>query len=52
MTRCRIPQFCERYKEGIGICDLKSKKILARSIKGKTFVFTFIKTIVVLFGKQ
>ena len=33
MTRCRVPEFCERYKIDIGIYDLKSKRILPRSVK-------------------
>ena len=33
MTRCRIPEFCERYKIDIGIYDLNSKRILPRSVK-------------------
>ena len=33
MTRCRIPEFCERYKIDIGIYDLKSKRILPRTVK-------------------
>ena len=35
MTRCRIPEFCERYKIDIGIDDLNSKKILRRTVKQK-----------------
>ena len=33
MTRCRIPEFCERYKIDIGIYDPKSQSILPRSVK-------------------
>ena len=33
MTRCRIPEFCERYKIDIGIYDLNSKRILPRTVK-------------------
>ena len=33
MTRCRIPEFCERYKIDIEIHDLKGKKILPRTVK-------------------
>ena len=32
MTRCRIPDFCERYKIDIGIYDAKSKRILPRNV--------------------
>ena len=39
MIRCRIPQFFERYKEGIGICNPKGKRILARSVKEKNMCF-------------
>ena len=35
MTRCRIPEFCERYKIDIGIYDLNSKRILPRTVKQK-----------------
>ena len=28
MARCRIPEFCKRYKKDIGIYDLNSKRIL------------------------
>ena len=31
MTRCRIADFCERYKTDIGIYDPKSKRILPRN---------------------
>ena len=33
MTRCRIPEFCERYKIDIGIYDLNSGRILPRTVK-------------------
>ena len=33
MSRCRIPEFCERYKIDIGIYDLNSKRILRRTVK-------------------
>ena len=33
MTRCRIPEFSERYKIDIGIDDRKSKRILPRNVK-------------------
>ena len=33
MTRCRTPDFCERYKIDFGMYDLKSKRILPRSAK-------------------
>ena len=33
MTRCRIPDFCERYEMYIGIYDPKSKTILPRNVK-------------------
>ena len=52
MTRCRIPEFCKRYKIDIGIYDLNSKRILPRSVKQKTFVYTFTETINVLFGRK
>ena len=32
-TRCRIPKFCERHKVDIDIYDLKSKRVLPRSVK-------------------
>ena len=35
MARCRIPEFCKRYKIDIGIYDLNSKRILSRSVKQK-----------------
>ena len=35
MSRCRIPEFCERYKIDIGIYDLNSKRILPRTVKQK-----------------
>ena len=31
MTRCRIPEFCERYKIDTGIYEIKCKRILPRS---------------------
>ena len=33
MTRCKIPDFCERYKIDIGIYDLNSKRTLPRTVK-------------------
>ena len=33
ITRCRIPEFCERYKIDIGIYDLNSGRILPRTVK-------------------
>ena len=33
LTRCKIPDFRERYKKDIGIYDDKSKRILHRSVK-------------------
>ena len=35
MTRCRIPEFCERYKIDIGIYDLNNGRILSRTVKQK-----------------
>ena len=35
MRRCRIPEFCKRYKIDIGIYDLNSKRILPRTVKQK-----------------
>ena len=35
MSRCRIPEFCKRYKIDIGIYDLNSKRILPRTVKQK-----------------
>ena len=35
MNRCRIPDFCKRYKIDIGIYDLNSKRILPWSVKQK-----------------
>ena len=35
MTRCRIPEFCKRYKIDIGIYDLNSKRILPWTVKQK-----------------
>ena len=33
MARCRIPEFCKRYKIDIGIYDLNSKRILPWTVK-------------------
>ena len=33
MTRCRVPDFCERSKIDIGTYDPKSKRILPRNVK-------------------
>ena len=35
MPRCRIPEFCKRYKIDIGIYDLNKQRILARTVKQK-----------------
>ena len=33
MTRCSIPKFCERFEIEVGIHDVKSKRILHRTVK-------------------
>ena len=33
MTRCRIPEFCKRYKIDVEIHDFRGKRILLRSVK-------------------
>ena len=33
MTRCRTPEFCERYKIDFGIFDVNRKRILPRIVK-------------------
>ena len=33
MPRCRIPEFCKRYKIDIGIYDLNNQRILPRTVK-------------------
>ena len=33
MTRCRIPEFCNRYKIDIGVYDLNNQRILPRTVK-------------------
>ena len=33
MSRCRIPEFCNRYKIDIGIYDLNKQRILPRTVK-------------------
>ena len=35
MSRCRIPEFCNRYKIDIGIYDLNSKRVLPWTVKQK-----------------
>ena len=35
MTRCRIPEFCKRYKIDIGIYNLNNKRILPQTVKQK-----------------
>ena len=35
MARCRIPEFCKRYKIDIGIYDVNSKRILPWTVKQK-----------------
>ena len=35
MTRCRIPEFCKRYKIDIGIYNLNSERILPWTVKQK-----------------
>ena len=43
MTRCRIPEICERYKIDIGIFDLKSKRILPRSVNERHLCLYILK---------
>ena len=52
MTRCRIPDFLERYKIDIGMFDLKSKQILPRSVKQRDVCVYVQKIIIVLFGRR
>ena len=33
MFQCRISDFCDRYRTGIGIHDPKSKRMLPRNVK-------------------
>ena len=35
MPRCRIPEFCKRYKIDIGIYDLNNGRLLPRTVKQK-----------------
>ena len=49
MTRCRIPDFCERYKIDIGIYDPKSERILPRSIKPKHLCVHTLKKLFLCF---
>ena len=35
MTRCRIPEFCERYKVDKGVFAPRIKRILPRTVKQK-----------------
>ena len=35
MSRCRIPEFCKRYKKDIGFYDLNNKRILPETVKQK-----------------
>ena len=44
MTRRRIPKKCERYKIDFGIHDLKSKRILPRSVKRREVCVYFHKS--------
>ena len=50
--RCRIPEFCERYKIDCGLYDLKCKRIFPRSVKEKTYICTFKELNIVLFGRK
>ena len=43
MTRCKIPEFCERHKMDIGIYDPKAKDHSLEMLKRGTYVYTFIK---------
>ena len=52
MTRCRVPEFCERYKIDIGIYDPKSKRIFPRTVIKQRDICVHIKIIIVLFGKK
>ena len=41
MTPCRIPEFCQRQERDIALYDLKSKRILPRSVKQRD-VYVYI----------
>ena len=52
MTRCRSPKFCERFKIDCGIYDPEAKQYSQGKLNRGVFVYTFIKIIIVLFGKR
>ena len=43
MPRCRIPEFCKRYKIDIGIYDLNNGRILPRTVKQKNICVYILK---------
>ena len=43
MTRCRIPEFSERFKIDIGIYDPKSNEYSLGMLNKEIYVYTFIK---------
>ena len=52
MTRCRIPDFCERCNLDIGIYDVKSRRILSRTVKERNTCLKIQKTTILLFGRK
>ena len=52
MTRCRIPEFSERYQIDIGIFDPKGKRIFSRNVKQRDMCVFVQKITIVSFGKM
>ena len=52
MTRCTIPEFCERYKLDIGIYDPKSKRILPINVKERNIYVNIHKNQYCVFWKK
>ena len=52
LTRCRIPEFCERYKTDIGINDPEANEYSLGMLKRRIYVYTFIKILIVVSGRK
>ena len=52
MTRCKIPEFCDRYSKDFGKHDLRSKRILPKTDKEEKICSNVHKSHYCVFWKK
>ena len=52
MTRCRVTDFCERFKIDIGIFDVKIERLLPRTVNQKIYNFYMPKNLYCVHWKK